>query len=172
MRGANVPKPITWRISVNPEGEQPIEKDDDMTVDDYSEKTVTVQAENSKTVDIESSSENPVWLLAIEPLDVVDQPEDALTCKFSGGPDVRLDRLVVFSGELEWSLLGGAPDGVEFTNNTENPINVKVTLGTKAAAGAPSGHEDDSRATEEAAEETTTETTARPVMETFEEGRS
>jgi hypothetical protein len=162
MRGANVPKDITWRISVNPEGEQPIEKDDDMTVDDYFESTVTVQAESPKTVEIESSSENPVWLLAIEPLDVVDQPDDALTCKFSGGgPDVPLDRMVVFAGELEWSLIGSAPQGVEFTNNTKNPINVKVTLSTKATADAPSDHEDDSRPTAETAEERT-ETTAPP----------
>ena len=167
-----MPKKISWTISVNPEGEQPIEKADDMTVDDYIESTVTVQAESTKTVEIESSSENPVWLLAIEPQDVVDQPDDALTFRFSGGgPDVRLDRLVIFPGKLEWSALNWAPQGVEFTNNTENPVNVKVTLGIKATAGAPPEHEDDSRPTTETAEETTTETTARPAMETAEEGR-
>jgi hypothetical protein len=173
MRGANVPKTIPWTISVTPEGEQAIQKDDDMTVDDYYETTVTVHAESSKTVKIESSSGKPVWLLAIEPqYDYdVDQPDKVLTCQFSDTKiDVKLIKTLVLSGASEWRLLSGAlgeaPKGLEFTNKTKKSLDVKVTAGIGAPTDYhPPGQEDASQSNTGTAEGTP-ETTSSPRVET------
>jgi hypothetical protein len=174
MRGADVPKTIPWTISVTPEGEQAIQKDDDMTVYDYYENTVTVHAESSKTVKIESSSGNPVWLLAIEPQYEYDEnkPDNVLTCKFSDAEtDVRLVKtLVPFHGASESELiggaLGGALQGLEFTNNTNSSLDVKVTVGIGAPADYhPPGQEDASQSKTGTVEETP-ETTSSPTAET------
>src|SRR5215204_2612974 len=131
MRGANMTMTAPWSLTLSPEGEQPIQKDDDMTLDDYYESMVTVHAEDTKTVDIKSGNGNPVWLLVIEPKDDVDQADNALTCKFSGTKtEVKLDKTLALVGQKEWKLLSGAldgaPQGLEFTNNTKKSVDVKV----------------------------------------------
>jgi hypothetical protein len=144
-----------------------------MTVDDYYETTVTVHAESSKTVKIESSSGKPVWFLAIVPQYEydVDESDRVLTCKFSDTEtDVRLVKTLGLSGADEWRLLSGAldgaPKGLEFTNKTKKSLDVKVIVGIGAPADYhPPAQEDDSQPTTGTAEGTP-ETTTSPTAET------